>query len=354
MGLCRGVGNAARRIPLRALRESPGGRAASSASAPATKLRVRNEEDSEVAAAAYVHLPFCNKKCFYCDFPVVALGETTPDDARDAHFEGYVGLLLDEIAAQPRARPEVPLRSVFFGGGTPSLIPPALLARVVDALDAKFGIAPDAEVSMEADPGTFDRQKLSAFARLGVNRFSVGVQSFDETLLAACGRSHNLADVYRAIEDMHHVGPASWSLDLMFGLPHQTPEVWESTLAEAIAADPPHVSCYDLQIEAGTPFDRWYEVGRAPLPAEDAGASLFRLASSLLTGAGYYHYEISNYAREGHECRHNYAYWHNRPFYGFGLGATSHIAGHRVQRPKRMAKYRQWSPLGAAFGRRPS
>jgi len=305
------------------------------------------------ALSAYVHLPFCRRKCWYCDFPVVALGSSEasrPPEEPSPHIANYVNVLRQEMLAyrggdrgdRSGRAPCSPLKTVFFGGGTPSLTPPSQLERVLETIDEVFGIAPDCEISIEADPGTFDRQKLRDFTSLGVTRVSMGVQSFDQRLLELCGRSHSVRDVYQAIEDMHAVGPGSWSLDLMFGLPHQTLDIWHASLSEAMKADPDHVSCYDLQIETGTPFAKWYEVGEAPLPEESLGADFFTAASQRLRAAGYRHYELSNYAKDGHESRHNLTYWHNEPFYAFGLGSTSYIHGARTKRPKKLREYFEW------------
>lgn len=294
------------------------------------------------ARSAYVHLPFCRRKCFYCDFPVVALGEgATELRVQEPEIYGrYVSTLLREMEHYGGGGK---LRTVFFGGGTPSLIPPRHLERVLGRLDDAFGIDwGNAEISMECDPGTFDLQRLVEYRSLGVNRVSVGVQSFDGRLLELCGRSHGEGDVLRALDDVRAAGFDSWSLDLMFGLPHQTAESWAETLEMAVAADPDHVSCYDLQLEDSTPFARWYTEGEGPLPSEPLAADLFRMASRELQGAGYSHYEISNYAREGHECRHNLAYWRDDPFYAFGVGATSSLHGRRVARPKKLSRYEQW------------
>jgi oxygen-independent coproporphyrinogen-3 oxidase len=318
------------------------------------------QKKDEDAASAYVHLPFCKKKCFYCDFPVVATGkDTAPGSEAASRFDRYVDKLIKEMQAYQVKSSEKeekesssndnlrrPLKTVFFGGGTPSLIPPAQLERILDSLRDIFGIDADAEVSMEADPGTFDRQKLRDFSSLGINRISMGVQSFDSKLLEVCGRSHNVVEVYQAIDDMHAVSPPSWSIDLMFGLPHQTLQTWEHTLGEAIKADPHHVSCYDLQIEESTPFARWYEVGAKPLPDEETGADFFKMASERLGAADFLHYEISNYAKAGHECKHNRAYWHNDPFYAFGLGATSYLHQRRIKRPRKMKEYETWVDQG--------
>ena len=172
-------------------------------------------------------------------------------------------------------------------------------------------------MSMEADPGTFDRGKLSQFLSLGVNRISLGVQAFDDVTLQLCGRSHTLEDVWQAIRDIQSSDVPSWSLDLISGLPHASLESWQKSLEMAIECRPDHLSVYDLQIEEGTLFGRRYRPETSPLPSNDLSAEMYILASKLLRKAGYEHYEISNYARDGHRCRHNMTYWTHRPFYGF-------------------------------------
>ena len=298
------------------------------------------------AAAAYVHIPFCQRRCHYCDFPISVVGSrgAAVPAAREA-MEKYVALVLREVRAMEvdAAAPE-PLRTVFFGGGTPSLLPPDLLEAILAGLDRAFGLDPAAEVSLEADPGTFSREGLGALRAAGVNRLSVGVQSFDAGEIEACGRAHSLRDALEAIDAVHAVGFPSWSLDLMSGLPKQTLESWGSSLEQALDAGPDHLSVYDLQVEAGTPFARWYEPGARPLPLEAEAAEMYRLASRTLRGAGFEHYEVSSYARPGHRCRHNQVYWSGEPFWAFGLGAASFVGGRRVTRPRKMKGYEAWVP----------
>ncbi|KAG2495696.1 hypothetical protein HYH03_006296 [Edaphochlamys debaryana] len=256
-------------------------------------------------------------------------------------MQRYVDTLLAEIAAS-RVLPGGPLETVFFGGGTPSLLPPELLARILEALDARVGLAGGAEVSMEADPGTFDGPRLREYMRLGVTRLSVGVQAFQQELLTACGRGHNLADVRAAIDAVHEAGPPSWSLDLISGLPGLTPDMWRESLQEAVAAGPGHVSVYDLQVEEGTPFERWRRAGRLALPPDDAAVEMYGTASELLGAAGFEHYEVSNYARAGHRCAHNQVYWLGLPYYAYGMGAASYLEGRRFTRPAKMRPYEAW------------
>lgn len=298
------------------------------------------EKPALAPRSAYVHLPFCKRRCYYCDFPIQVLGSKETDSTAQT-VSHYVQLLSQEIEQTP-VLGEHDLQTVFFGGGTPSLIPPTELARVIDALRQRFGLADGVEMSMEADPGTFDAQKLDAYVRLGVNRVSLGVQSFDEEILNTCGRSHSAADVWSAIKDIQSVEVPSWSLDLISGLPYTTLDSWRVTLDKAVDCQPDHISVYDLQIEKGTPFSRWYQVDTKPLPSHEASAEMYRLASQKLRDADYEHYEISNYAKEGHRCLHNLTYWNHQPFYGFGLGATSFTNNRRVARPRKMKSYVKW------------
>ncbi|PRW32956.1 activating signal cointegrator 1 complex subunit 3 isoform B [Chlorella sorokiniana] len=318
----------------------------------------------EQPTAAYVHLPFCKRKCSYCDFPVIAVGR---DQAQSGHWHdqmgAYVQLLLREMEASRRLN-ERPLQSVFFGGGTPSLLSLPLLEQLLQALDRRFGLASGAEISIEADPGTFDAARLRSYMGMGVSRVSVGVQSFQDELLALCGRAHDAADVFRAVEAVHAAGVPSWSLDLMSGLPQLTEEAWGRSLEQAIDAGPHHISTYDLQeracrtrcsgegmpVEEGTPFARRYSPGEAPLPTDAAAAAMYCGAAEVLGGAGFEHYEVSNYALPGHRCRHNMVYWEGLPYYAFGMGAASYLEGRRFSRPKRLNAYRQWVEQYAGDG----
>lgn len=295
---------------------------------------------NESVTSAYIHIPFCRRRCHYCDFPIVAVGQNTDDTHHvDKVMADYVDLVCREIAITAGVREKQQLVTVFFGGGTPSLLPPPMLSLILECLRHNFGLSPGAEVSMEMDPGTFDANSLKQLLELGVTRVSLGVQAFQEALLRQCGRSHGLEDVYKAIDVVHSSGLVNWSLDLISSLPNQTVELWEHSLREAVQARPAHISVYDLQIEPGTQFFRWYKPGNAPLPSDDRSADLFRLASKTLTDAGFEHYEISNYARPGFYCRHNKVYWLNRPYYAFGLGSTSYVDGIRFSRPKRLNRY---------------
>ncbi|MEO0541055.1 MAG: radical SAM family heme chaperone HemW [Cyanobacteria bacterium P01_A01_bin.105] len=289
--------------------------------------------------SAYVHIPFCRRRCFYCDFPISVIGNRQRGETSGT-ISLYVERLCEEIRATSPLGPA--LTTVFFGGGTPSLLSVPQLEQILSTLEQRFGLAADAEISMEMDPGTFDLAHIQGYCALGVNRISLGVQAFDDDLLEQCGRFHRLADVHRAVDDMHRSMVPSWSLDLISGLPHQTLAHWQEALGNAIATQPHHLSIYDLTIEPQTPFGKQYQPGEQPLPTETATVDMYRLAQQTLTAAGYDHYEISNYAKPGHQCRHNRTYWENRPFYGFGMGATSYTQGQRVARPRTQQDYGQW------------
>ncbi|XP_023515780.1 uncharacterized protein LOC111779841 [Cucurbita pepo subsp. pepo] len=290
--------------------------------------------------SAYIHLPFCRKRCHYCDFPIVALGSSSSQTDDDPRIRDYVELLCREInATKSEFQTDRPLETVFFGGGTPSLVPPRLVSVILDVLGSKFGMAKNAEISIEMDPGTFDAKKMEGLMKLDVNRVSLGVQAFQEELLKACGRAHGVDEVYEAIEIIKSCGLQNWSMDLISSLPHQTAEMWEESLRLTIEAQPTHVSVYDLQVEEDTKFGILYKPGEFPLPSDTDSAGFYRMASKALAEGGYSHYEISSYCKSGFECKHNSTYWKNNPFYGFGLGAASYLGSLRFSRPRKLKEY---------------
>lgn len=289
--------------------------------------------------SAYIHIPFCRRRCFYCDFPISVIGNRQRGETSRT-ISTYVDWLCQEIRVTPVIGP--PLKTVFFGGGTPSLLSVPQLDVILTTLEQQFGLTADVEISMEMDPGTFELSHVQAYCGLGINRISLGVQAFDDALLERCGRFHRSVDVYRAVEAMHRAQVPSWSLDLISGLPDQTLDQWQRGVERAIATQPHHLSIYDLALEAQTPFGKQYQPGQHPLPSEATTVEMYRLAQSTLTAVGYDHYEISNYAKPAHQCCHNRIYWENRPFYGFGMGATSYTQGQRFARPRTQKTYRQW------------
>jgi oxygen-independent coproporphyrinogen-3 oxidase len=289
--------------------------------------------------SAYIHIPFCRRRCYYCDFPISVLGDQVNTNT-SVTIQEYVEMLCQEIALTP-AWGE-PLETVFFGGGTPSLLPVKALERILATIERQFGIASQAEISLEVDPGTFTLKQLQGYCQAGVNRLSLGVQAFQDELLKICGRSHSLKDIFSAIEILCQVGISNWSLDLISGLPHQTLEQWQFSLETAIKIAPKHLSCYDLVLESVTAFGKQYHPGEKPLPDDETAAQMYRLAQEILTGAGYQHYEVSNYAQAGYQCRHNRVYWENRSYYGFGMGAASYVKRQRFTRPRTRKDYYTW------------
>ncbi|MBF2028759.1 MAG: coproporphyrinogen III oxidase [Oscillatoriales cyanobacterium C42_A2020_001] len=297
--------------------------------------------------SAYIHIPFCRRRCYYCDFPVSVVGDKPPggsgaqiNGSNSGTIAQYVQVLCQEIR-QYVSSGEL-LQTVFFGGGTPSLLSVEQLNQILTALDQQFGIATDAEISMEIDPATFDLAQVKGYKAAGVNRVSLGVQAFQPELLQVAGRSHTVADILMAVDLIQQAGFTNLSLDLISGLPHQTLEQWEESLEQAIALSPTHLSCYDLIVEAGTPFSRQYKLGNTPLPSDEMAAEMYRTAQRLLAANKFEHYEISNYAKPGYQCQHNRVYWKNRPFYGFGMGATSYLYGERFARPRKTWEYYEW------------
>ncbi|WP_026732871.1 radical SAM family heme chaperone HemW [Fischerella sp. PCC 9605] len=301
---------------------------------------------SIIPSAAYIHVPFCRRRCFYCDFPIAVLGDRLRGETSGT-VSKYVEMLCKEIAIALDFGQ--PLETIFFGGGTPSLLSVQQLQRILTALKQKFDISPSAEISMEIDPGTFDLAHIQGYRSAGINRVSLGVQAFHADLLQVCGRSHTVADIFAAVGLIHQVGVPEFSIDLISGLPHQTLDRWQENLEKAVAIAPTHISIYDLTIEPGTAFGRYYKPGAAPLPTDEMTVQMYRIAQQILTGAGYEHYEISNYAKPGHQCRHNRVYWENHPYYGFGMGAASYVEGKRFTRPRKTKEYYQWVETGCVI-----
>ena len=275
------------------------------------------------APSLYVHAPFCRAKCRYCAF------FSAPP--RPGEREAYLAVLLDEIAFWGGrlgrfAPPGAP--TLFFGGGTPSLLGADPLARILAALRRTFGLAPDAEITLEANPDSATPDFLAAARRLGVNRLSLGVQSLRDADLAALGRAHDAGQAVAAFRAGRGAGFANIGLDLIFGLPGQSVAGWLETLRRAADLGPDHLSCYGLTIEPGTPLAR-DAAALAALPDEDAQAEMFLRGAELLEAAGFRHYEISNFARPGRECRHNQACWRGRDCLGLGPAAATTLNGAR-------------------------
>jgi oxygen-independent coproporphyrinogen-3 oxidase len=300
--------------------------------------------------SAYLHIPFCHRRCFYCDFPVVPLGDRAAGEAGApgaGSIAAYLQLLEREIAAAPAGPP---LSTVYLGGGTPSLLTPAQVGRLLEGLRRRYGLAPGAEITLELDPASFDERRLAGYLAAGINRVSLGGQSFDDAVLAALGRRHRGEDLAEAagwLERARGRGDlTSWSLDLIQAAPEQDAAGWRRQLRRAVATGAPHLSVYDLTIEPGTVFARRLERGQLALPDSEIAADLMDLTWAELTAAGYGHYEISNYALPGHASRHNRVYWSGAGWWGFGMGATAAPWGERQARPRTRAAYAAWLERG--------
>jgi oxygen-independent coproporphyrinogen-3 oxidase len=286
-------------------------------------------------AAIYVHWAFCPYVCPYCDFAKWAW------DAGAA--ERYVDALEAEIAAAPA----VAGTTVFYGGGTPNAYRAAVLARVLDRIRARFGVRDDAETSVEINPDAGRPGDLARLRAAGVNRLSIGVQSFVAAELRALGRRHTPADVAATVAAARDAGFGNVSLDLMFGVPQQTLATWGESLDAAIALGVEHVSTYGLTVEAGTPYERWQARDPGAFPDDDLGADCYALAIERLTAAGYEQYEISNFARPGFRCTHNENYWRNGSYLGIGVGAASYLGGVRSTHTRDREAYEAAALAGA-------
>lgn len=266
-------------------------------------------------AGVYIHIPFCRARCSYCDFATGAFD--------GALAEQYVGALAQEVSAFELAAPRAEIDTIYFGGGTPSLLAPAQLARLLEAAHRRFTIAAGAEVTLEMNPGTVTPQSLREFRAAGVNRASFGAQTFDERELKRLGRTHTADDTRRTHAMLSAAGFDNISLDLIAGLPEQTLNAWSRNLDEALALRPQHLSLYLLEVHAGTPLAEQLKQGRYAAPDPELAAEMYELMVERTRAKGYEQYEISNFCRPGHESRHNTKYWTGAPYYGFGCSAHS-------------------------------
>ena len=288
----------------------------------------------------YIHIPFCRRKCLYCDFCSYT---GTDEETR----RRYVDALVREIKSYEAPLASYTVSTLFIGGGTPSLLAAEETERVFDALRTCFDLSPDAEITSEVNPATADFEKLVRWRRLGINRISIGVQSFADPELRALGRLHTADDAEAFYRAARRAGFGNIGMDLMYGIPWQTPASLTSTLRRMIDLAPEHISAYSLQVEEGTPFfDRRETLA---LPGDDENADLYDLVTHTLTEAGYRHYEISNYAKPGCESRHNLRYWRMSPYIGIGVAAYSFFEGVRYGHDRDLTAY-----LADDFTRRPA
>lgn len=281
--------------------------------------------------SAYVHIPFCGRRCPYCDFAVV----TPAEGGGDAAADRYVAALLDEIDMEETWGP---LDAVNFGGGTPTRLTPAALQSILTALDRRFEISPSAEISVEANPEDWSDAYATGLVAAGFNRVSFGAQSFDAGVLSALGRTHSVDQVITAVASSRSNGFASVNLDLIFGTPGESVESWRRTVERALELEPDHLSAYGLTVELGTALSRSVRAGgAAPDPDDQAGK--YEFLEGIAPTAGFVRYEISNYAGRGHHCRYNLSTWASGEYLGFGLGAHDHRDGVRSRNLRRLDAY---------------
>ena len=284
----------------------------------------------------YIHIPFCVKKCAYCDF--------LSGPADDKTIESYVEKLIDEIRAHAACSSvgENVVKTIFFGGGTPSILGGEQLQRVMGTLRGCFQIVEDAEISIEANPGTVTRGKLEAYKQAGMNRISFGLQSANNDELKILGRIHTLEEFLESYQLARECGFDNINVDLISAIPGQNVESWEDNLKQMIKLNPEHISAYSLIIEDGTPFANLYgegTEGARELPSEEDERIMYQQTEKLLGSAGYHRYEISNYAKPDRECRHNLGYWERKDYLGIGLGASSLIGNVRYKNTDDLQKY---------------
>lgn len=286
----------------------------------------------------YLHMPFCVRKCAYCDFL------SFPSGAKTQRM--YAKRLMEDIGVMGKRYGEIPVETIFIGGGTPSVPDSGLIVEIMEHVRHAFHVADGAEISMEANPGTVTREKLTDYRKAGINRLSFGLQSANDRELKLLGRIHTWAEFLESFTLARECGFANLNIDLMSALPGQTCESWKETLSRVTDLDPEHISAYSLIIEEGTPFGERYgsEEGQKLLPDEDSEREMYHETKRFLKDCGYERYEISNYAKPGRECRHNIGYWTGVPYLGLGLGASSYLDGCRFTVNPDMKQYLEEKP----------
>ena len=279
----------------------------------------------------YIHIPFCQKKCLYCDFP-------SHDNL--AHlYQPYVAALCREISGMGGVLSGDIVDTIFIGGGTPTVLSADSLRRIVQQVHDNFDLDKNVEISIEANPGTIDQEKLLTLRAAGVNRISFGVQTFHDPLLVRIGRIHSAAQGIESIKMAKRAGFNNINVDLMYGLPGQTTEQLRASILQAIALDVTHISAYGLKVEEGTPFARMEQQGTLQLPDEEIDEGMYDLTTHLLPQQGFMRYEISNFAKAGYECRHNLKYWQYQPYLGVGAAAHSFLRSQRLANMTDVATY---------------
>lgn len=278
----------------------------------------------------YLHIPFCIKRCSYCDF-------TTFTDNSNEFIEKYVTQLCNEIDFYKDKK--ISLKTIFFGGGTPSVLKIESLEKIFNTIHNTFKVEKDIETTIEINPVNLNRSNLKKYLALGINRLSMGVQTFNEELLASINRNHSVQDIYKTYNAAREAGFKNYNLDLIFGLPQQTFKIWEETLIKAMELNPEHISLYGLDLHDNTPMYEEFNAGRVTLPQEEETIKMFEFAKDFLAKAGFIHYEISNWSKKGHQAQHNVAYWKNDNYIGVGVSAASYYNKVRFTNTKDLQAY---------------
>lgn len=279
----------------------------------------------------YIHIPFCAKKCLYCDFPSW--------QGCESYFEDYTESLLNEIKNGERIYSDYDISTIFIGGGTPTVLSPKLLGKITDAVLERYNVESNAEITSEANPGTVDGYKLKEMKAMGINRLSFGVQAWQNNILKTLGRIHDRETFLKNLDEAKNAGFENINCDLMFSLPNQTFKDWMETLENFSKLDIQHISAYSLIVEDGTPFKKMQEEGRLLLPDEETDRKMYSAANEILAKNGFERYEISNFAKKGFESRHNITYWETRPYIGFGLGSHSYFQAERYNNTYDLKEY---------------
>jgi len=285
----------------------------------------------------YVHIPYCIKRCGYCDFNTYTPSELQDGATLEIVSNDYIDAVLRELEAAPKD--VVP--TIFFGGGTPSLLPAHDLGRVIAAIKARNGLTADCEITLEANPDSVTAEKLAEYLHDGFNRISFGMQSAKPHVLAALDRTHNPANVEKAITMARAAGFQSISVDLIYGTPGETLQDWQDTVETALSLDIDHISAYALIVETGTKLAAQIKRGELTMPNDDLMADMYLLVDQMCEAKGLTWYELSNWSKPGHQCRHNIAYWENKNWWGLGPGAHSHIDARRFWNVKHPTTYKQ-------------
>ena len=301
------------------------------------------QPETRIPLTVYVHLPWCVRKCPYCDF-------NSHELRGEGQFERYADALLTDLDGDLRDMRNSSVQTLFFGGGTPSLFPAAVIERLLDGIRERLDCDRDMEITLEANPGTVERDRFAAYARAGVNRISLGAQSFDDDLLANIGRIHRAADTRQAVEELERAGLANFNIDLMYALPDQTVSQCVADLEQALRLGPAHVSHYQLTLEPGTVFHRNPPV----LPDDERVWEMQTRSGELLNDRGFHQYEVSAFSREGAECRHNLNYWKFGDYIGIGAGAHGKLtdsATGLVTRTSKLKSPRRYLEQAGGSGR---